>query len=253
MDTDTLPRHVAIIMDGNGRWARRRFMPRVAGHKAGIDVVREVVRQSAERKIEVLTLWAFSSENWKRSADEVTFLMSLFRMALEREVSKLHENNIRLTIMGDRSPFDAKLCEQIQAAETLTSQNTGLHLVVAFNYGGRWDIAQAVSRLMKDAAVSGKTDYDLSEISAGIQQRLCLAALPEPDLLIRTSGEKRISNFYLWQLAYTEFYFTDVLWPDFTAEEFDRALVFYASRERRFGATEGVTQCLKRKEQLFAE
>jgi len=238
MDTETLPRHIAIIMDGNGRWAKNRHLPRIAGHKVGVDVVRDVVKQCMRRKVKVLTVFAFSSENWKRPPSEVTYLMGLFRSALSREVSKLHEQNVRLSVTGDRTALDRRFCEQIEAAEALTRQNTGLHFVVAFNYSGRWDIAQAVARLMKEASEQGPARYETSEIFGRIQQCLHLSDLPEPDLLIRTSGEKRISNFFLWQMAYTEFYFTDVFWPDFTAEEFDRALAFYAGRDRRYGGAQ---------------
>jgi len=233
-----LPGHLAIIMDGNGRWARQRHLPRVAGHRAGVQTLREVVRLCVERQIRILTVWAFSSENWKRSPEEVTFLLGLFRSALSEEVGRLNEYNVRLSIMGDRSRFDSGFCGQIDAAEALTRDNTGLHLVVAFNYGGRWDIAQAVSRLLAEAAAGGSANTGISEVSDAISQNLCLGSLKEPDLLIRTSGEKRISNFFLWQLAYTELYFTDVFWPDFDAAELDRALAFYAGRERRFGGAE---------------
>lgn len=234
METDApLPRHVAIIMDGNGRWARQRNLPRIAGHRAGVTVVQEVVRLCLERQIRVLTVWAFSSENWKRSPEEVTFLMGLFRSTLEQEAERLHQNNVRLSILGDRSRFDPTFCSQIVAAENLTRHNSALHLVVAFNYGGRWDIVQAVSRLIQELA--GQDCPAAADLPDLIQQRLCLPELPEPDLLIRTSGEQRISNFFLWQLAYTELYFTDVFWPDFDGAELDRALAFYASRERRYG------------------
>ena len=234
MDTETLPGHVAIIMDGNGRWARQRHMPRIAGHKVGLDVVRNTVRRCIERNIKILTVFAFSSENWKRSPEEVTYLMNLFRSSLSREVDALHKQNIKLSIVGDRSRFDSRFCDRIHAAETLTKNNTALHLVIAFNYGGRWDIAQAVARLVQDVG-SDASSIALSELYTQLQKRLCLSDLPEPDLLIRTGGEKRISNFFLWQLAYTELYFTDIFWPDFTVDDLDHALMFFAGRERRFG------------------
>lgn len=236
METDILPAHIAIIMDGNGRWAKQRRLPRVAGHKAGLDVVRNIVRECIGRGIKVLTLFTFSSENWKRPPEEVTYLMGLFHSALTREMDKLHEQNVRLSIIGDRSRFDRKFCERIEAAELLTARNTGLHLVIAFNYGGRWDLAQAVARLLKDSHLQNLTATE-DDLPALIQERLSLAGMPDPDLLIRTSGEKRISNFFLWQLAYTELYFADTFWPDFDTGEFEQALAFYAGRERRFGGT----------------
>ncbi len=226
-----VPRHIAIIMDGNGRWAKQRFMPRVAGHKRGVDTVRETVKACIERGVEQLTLFAFSSENWRRPEDEVTKLMELFVLALEREVDKLHKNGVRLRIVGDLARFGPRLNKLIADGEALTKNNTRLILNVAANYGGRWDILQAVNRLITDQDRNGPiTEADLA-------QGLCLSDAPEPDLFIRTGGEKRISNFLLWQLAYTELYFTDTLWPDFDAAALDAAIDSYQKRERRFGRT----------------
>lgn len=230
--TGALPRHIAIIMDGNGRWARKCLLPRVAGHRRGVEVVRRTVQACVEKGIEFLTLFAFSSENWRRPADEVSFLMQLFMLALEREVAKLHKNNIRFRVIGDLTPFEPRLTRLIAEGEQLTRDHTQLTLTVAANYGGRWDIAQAVSRMLKEQPplAAGFTEADL-------QPYLSLAYAPEPDLFIRTGGEQRISNFLLWQLAYTEMYFTDTLWPDFDAAAFERAIVSYQQRERRFGRT----------------
>jgi len=239
---DDAPRHVAIIMDGNGRWARQRRLPRVAGHRAGVDAVKEVVRACGERGISVLTLFAFSSENWQRPKEEVGVLMGLFMAALDNQVRKLHDNNIRLSIIGDRSAFSAALQQRITQAEVLTRENSGLRLCVAANYGGRWDITEATRRIAAKVA-SGEID-PLAISEATVSRHLSLAGLPEPDLFIRTGGEERISNFLLWQLAYTELYFSPTLWPDFKREEFDIALASYASRERRFGRTgDQVTDC----------
>jgi undecaprenyl diphosphate synthase len=229
------PRHVAIIMDGNGRWARQRRLPRVAGHQAGVDAVKEVVRACGDKGICALTLFAFSSENWRRPKQEVGVLMALFIAALDNQVRKLHENNIRLSIVGDRLAFSDALQRRIVQAETLTCANTGLRLCVAANYGGRWDITQAARAI---AAKVARAEIDPDSVDeATVGRHLSMADLPEPDLFIRTGGEERISNFLLWQLAYTELYFTPTLWPDFKRDEFDKALVAYASRERRFGRT----------------
>lgn len=227
-----VPRHVAIIMDGNGRWARKRFMPRVAGHTRGVEAVRTVIRACMERGVEYLTLFAFSSENWRRPADEVSFLMQLFLRSLKKEVARLHQNGIRFRVIGDRSRFDPQLVATIDEAEALTAGNTRFHLSIAANYGGRWDILHAVSRLMTrhPERRDGFTEDEL----AG---ELSMSFAPEPDLFIRTGGEKRISNFLLWQLAYTELYFTDTLWPDFGVESLDQAIASYQGRERRFGRT----------------
>lgn len=227
----SVPRHVAIIMDGNGRWATRRFLPRVAGHKKGVEAVRNIVEACVERGVEFLTLFAFSSENWRRPADEVSLLMRLFVTALEREVSKLHANGICLKVVGDLSRFDAKLRDLIANAERRTAGNTRLTLTICANYGGRWDIMQAVGRMMK--AHPGASEFSEEQLAP----HLAMAYAPEPDLFIRTGGEERISNFLLWQLAYSEFYFTDTYWPDFGAEALDLAIASYRERERRFGRT----------------
>jgi len=216
------PRHVAIIMDGNNRWAKKRFMPGVAGHKAGVDAVRAVVELSVKQGIEVLTLFAFSSENWRRPEDEVSALMQLFVMALQREVKKLHRNNIRLRIMGDVSGFSPQLQKLIREAEEQTAGNSAMTLVVAANYGGQWDIAQAAKRLAADVLKGDLTLDDVNEQT--FHQYTWLSDLPAPDLMIRTGGEQRISNFMLWQTAYSEFYFSDAFWPDFKEEEYTRAL-----------------------------
>jgi len=219
-------------MDGNGRWAKRRFLPRIAGHRRGVEAVRGVVRACAERGIEYLTLFAFSSENWRRPPEEVSFLMRLFIMALEQEIDKLHANGIRFRAIGDFGRFEPRLVQLIENAQALTRDNKGLTLTVAANYGGRWDILQALNRLQRDRPeVAGKvTEADLAPY-------LALSDAPEPDLFIRTGGEERISNFLLWQIAYTELYFTRTLWPDFDTAQLDRAIASYQQRERRFGRT----------------
>ena len=227
-----VPRHVAIIMDGNGRWATARHLPRVAGHNRGVDAVRRVTEACGRRGVEYLTLFAFSSENWRRPADEVTTLMRLFMTALEREVGKLKENGVRLRSAGDRSTFEPALQERIAEAERLTSDNTRLNLTVCASYGGRWDIVDAVRQ-----AVAAAPGPEAAIDESAIARHLSLSFGPDPDLLIRTGGEQRISNFMLWQLAYAELYFTDTLWPDFDAVELDAALAWFASRERRFGRT----------------
>jgi len=227
-----IPKHIAVIMDGNGRWARKRFLPRVAGHKRGVETVRDLVKYCINLKVEYLTLFAFSSENWRRPTEEVTFLMGLFMQALKREVVKLHQNNIKLIMIGDRSRFDAELIAQIEASELLTANNTGLILTIAANYGGRWDVLQAVNKMQ--LATPQLTGFYREDHLAPY---LSMNYSPEPDLFIRTGGEKRISNFLLWQLAYTELYFTDTLWPDFNEAAFDLAIQSYQKRERRFGRT----------------
>jgi undecaprenyl diphosphate synthase len=230
--TRHVPRHIAIIMDGNGRWARRRHLPRVAGHRRGVETVRNMVRCCIQSGVEYLTLFAFSSENWRRPPDEVSFLMQLFIRALDSEVSKLHENRIRLRVVGDLSSFEPRLVALIRQGEELTAGNNRLTLTIAANYGGRWDIMQAVNRMLKDhPGRSGGFN------EAHLIPYLALSFAPEPDLFIRTGGEQRVSNFCLWQLAYTELYFTDTLWPDFDAQAFDAALTSYQQRERRFGRT----------------
>lgn len=226
-----VPRHIAIIMDGNGRWAKKRLMPRVAGHRKGVEALRGVIRACAERGVSHLTVFAFSSENWRRPQEEVTLLMELFMRALENEVARLHENEIRFRVIGDLSGFSERIQNLIRDAETLTRNNTRLTFTVAANYGGRWDIVQATRKLM----ASGMLPEDVNE--AALSQHLSMAEMPEPDLFIRTGGEQRISNFLLWQLAYTELHFTDALWPDFDAAALDAAIGSYRTRERRFGRT----------------
>lgn len=229
------PRHVAIIMDGNGRWAQKRGLPRVAGHKSGVETVRSVIQACVEKGIEVLTLFAFSSENWRRPKKEVTLLMGLFLAALQREVKKLHKNGVQLRIIGDVSAFDKKIQDQIIKSEELTKDNKKLVLNIAANYGGQWDITQSVKTIAQQVQ-SGVLNAD--EITPEIiSQNLSMSDLPEPDLFIRTGGEKRISNFLIWQLAYSELYFTDTLWPDFDRDAFDKALDSFAGRQRRFGHT----------------
>lgn len=232
--TAAVPRHIAVIMDGNGRWARKRFLPRIAGHKRGVETVRDMVKLSVTHGVEYLTLFAFSSENWRRPAEEVTFLMNLFMEALKREVSKLHQNNIRLIVIGDRTQFDAVLRAQIEEAEKLTQANTGLTLTIAANYGGRWDMMQAMNKMVQahlSSGLSGQFDEE------SLSPYLSMHYAPEPDLFIRTGGEQRISNFLMWQLAYSELYFTDTLWPDFDETAFNLAIESYQKRERRFGRT----------------
>lgn len=230
-----IPLHVAVIMDGNGRWAKRRGLPRVAGHRKGVERVRDMVTACAEKGVKYLTLFAFSSENWRRPAQEVKLLMELFLSALDNEIRKLHKNNVRFRVIGDTERFGEKLTARIWKAEMLTQKNTTLTLTIAANYGGRWDIAQACAELAR-RAVRGEVDPDtITEKS--LEPFLSLAGVPEPDLFIRTGGEQRISNFLLWQLAYTEMYFTPVLWPDFDRAQFEQALVSYAGRQRRFGLT----------------
>ena len=230
-----LPRHVAIVMDGNGRWASRRKLPRVAGHRVGAKSVRKITEYCAKLKVDVLTLFAFSLENHSRPRAEVNFLMSLFLESLEKNTEQLNENNIQLRIIGDHSRFDKKLLDQIRRSEALTKDNTGLVLVIAINYSGRWDIVRAAQRCAEKV---GKKQLSVDEIDQDfLQTQLCLADLPAPDLLIRTSGEQRISNFMLWQFAYTEIYFSTIFWPDFDEAAFDEAIEFYQTRQRRFGLT----------------
>ena len=231
-DAPAIPRHIAIIMDGNGRWAKQRFLPRVMGHQRGVEALRDVVKSCRELGVEYLTVFAFSSENWRRPADEVSFLMSLFLKMLEREVAKLHENNIRLKIIGDRSRFDDKLRQAMREAEQLTADDSALTLTIAANYGGRWDVMQAVK-----AMLDAHPQLALTFGEDDLQPYLSMCDAPEPDLFIRTGGEQRISNFMLWQLAYTELYFTDTLWPAFDRGELDKAIASYQKRERRFGRT----------------
>ncbi|UOO82281.1 isoprenyl transferase [Uruburuella testudinis] len=224
-----IPRHIAVIMDGNGRWAKKRFLPRVMGHKRGLNALENMVKRCAGLGVRYLTVFAFSTENWRRPEEEVSFLMGLFLQALQKQVQRLHENNMRLKVIGDRSRFGADIVQGIEAAEALTAANSGLTLTIAADYGGRWDILQAANKLVQAGAT------EITE--AALAQHLMLAGAPEPDLFIRTGGETRISNFMLWQLAYTEFYFTDTLWPDFGDEQVDAAIASFQTRERRFGRT----------------
>ncbi len=230
-----IPSHLAIIMDGNGRWAKNRLLPRTAGHHAGVKSVRKVVDYCAKQGVGVLTLFAFSSENWRRPEEEVSILMELFISTLQKEIKKLCENNIVLRFVGDRAAFSEKLQSKIIEGERATANNTGLKLVIAANYGGRWDICQAVKTISKKVASGELLTKDLSE--ATISNFLSMSDLPEPDLFIRTGGEQRISNFLLWQLAYTELYFTNTLWPDFDDESLGQAIKDFQSRQRRFGYT----------------
>ena len=248
-DVSDVPRHVAIIMDGNGRWAKQRFMPRVAGHKRGVNAVRETVKTCGDLGIEYLTLFAFSSENWRRPADEVSVLMQLFIGALENEVAKLHKNQVRFKVIGDLAPFDARIRELVARAEELTKDHTKLTLTVAANYGGRWDILQAANRAQKEKLQQVRASQGINSLGAApmpefceitemeLAQNLSMVYAPEPDLFIRTGGEERISNFLLWQLAYTEFHFTQELWPDFGRASLMKAIDSYRRRERRFGRT----------------
>lgn len=226
-----MPRHIAIIMDGNGRWATARFLPRVAGHARGVKAVRKIVGECVSRGIDYLTLFAFSSENWRRPADEVSVLMQLFRIALKGEVKKMQANNIRLKVVGDLSKFDLDLQAMVLAAEAKTAANTGLTLTVCVNYGGQWDIVQACNKALIENHHAGPITEQL------LAENLAMAYAPEPDLLVRTGGEARISNFLLWQMAYSEFYFTETLWPDFGKGTLDLAIASFQNRERRFGGT----------------
>jgi len=230
-----VPAHVAVIMDGNGRWAKSRALPRHAGHRAGVKSVRKTVELAAKRGVSYLTLFAFSSENWRRPAEEVGRLMGLFLEALQREVDDLHRNNVRVTFIGERNLLQAELVTKISAAEQKTKDNDGLQLIVAVAYGGRWDIVNAAKKLAEKVA---RGDLAADQLDDSIfAAELELGGVPDPDLLIRTGGERRISNFLLWNLAYAELYFSDALWPDFGEQEFDAALAFYAGRQRRYGFT----------------
>ncbi len=231
-----VPRHIAIILDGNGRWATQRLLPRAAGHRKGVEAVRATVEGCARRGVEFLTLFAFSSENWRRPAEEVSLLMRLFLSALQREVKQLNRNGIRLRIVGDLARFEPRLQKMIADAEASTADNTRMTLTIAANYGGRWDILQASNALMRERAQAG-TPLDAPIEESDLARHLSVAYAPEPDLFIRTGGEQRISNFLLWQLAYTELYFCDCFWPEFNEERLAEAIAWYAQRERRFGRT----------------
>ncbi|MDH2434561.1 isoprenyl transferase [Pokkaliibacter sp. MBI-7] len=239
----TVPRHVAIIMDGNNRWAKKRFLPGVAGHKAGVKSVRAVIDTCIKHGIEVLTLFAFSSENWRRPEDEVNALMSLFVYVLEREVKKLHKSNVRLRVVGERERLGVQLNKLIDSAEALTCNNTGLVLAVAANYGGQWDVVNACKKLVAQVQAGELACDDISEDI--FNSAVSLGDLPAPDLCIRTGGEKRISNFLLWQMAYTEFYFTPTLWPDFREKQLLEAVADFSGRQRRFGHTTEQVEAMK--------
>jgi len=234
-DTRAIPKHIAIIMDGNGRWAKKQSKPRFLGHKAGVKSVEAVVSRCIELDVKVLSLFAFSSENWRRPEKEVSLLMELFGLALKQQVKRLHKNNIQLRIIGDTSKFSASLQKQIQQAQELTAANSGLIINIAANYGGRWDVTQAMQKIAQAVKEGQLALDDVTEEL--IDSHLTTADLPEPDLFIRTGGEQRVSNFLLWQLAYAEMYFTDALWPDFDGNELDKAIDSFAQRERRFGKT----------------
>jgi undecaprenyl diphosphate synthase len=228
-----LPRHIAITMDGNGRWAAARGLPRSAGHKAGLDPVRMCIEQCSQRGVEALTLFAFSSENWRRPVEEVGSLMRLFLEALDREVDELHQQAVRMRFIGERRGLAVRLQSRIAAAEARTAANAGLKLQVAMSYGGRWDIVQAAQSIARECASGRIRPEELTE--DGFAARLSLAGIPEPDLFIRTGGEQRVSNFLLWDLAYAELYFTPKLWPEFALSDLEEALAYFAARERRFG------------------
>ena len=242
LSADYLPQHIAVIMDGNGRWAKAKGKARVFGHKAGVEAVRKTVSTANRLGIKVVTLFAFSSENWRRPEDEVSLIMELFMTVLGREVKRLHKNNIRLCIIGDKSRFSARLQKKIAAAELLTEGNTGLVLNVAANYGGQWDILQATKQMMQ-RVIDQQLDIE-SLTEQDLAQGLVTQGLPDVDLLIRTSGECRISNFMLWQTAYAEFYFTEQHWPDFNEQSLVDAVAWFVNRERRFGCTGEQIQAL---------
>jgi undecaprenyl diphosphate synthase len=230
-----IPRHVAIVMDGNGRWAKARFLPRLMGHHRGVEATRKVIRACSDAGVKCLTLFAFSSENWKRPEDEVSGLMSLFMSALERESAALQRHQVRMEFIGDRKAFPAELQVKIAQVESLTADCTGMRLLIAANYGGRWDILQAAQTVARKIAQGEMKSESLDEVTFG--SFLATDGLPEPDLFIRTGGEKRISNFLLWQLAYAELYFTDVLWPEFDEQRLQEAFTDFTNRQRRFGMT----------------
>lgn len=230
-----LPQHVAVIMDGNGRWAKARGQARIQGHRKGVEMVRELVAACGEKGIGAVTLFAFSSENWRRPKLEVRLLRQLFLLALEREIQKLHENGIQFRVIGDVAAFGADIVKRVREAEDLTQHNTRLRLTIAANYGGRWDIAQACAQVAREVKEGRLTAHEITPDT--LSPYLSMGDMAEPDLFIRTGGEQRISNFLLWQLAYTELYFTTALWPDFDRAQFELALQSFASRQRRFGRT----------------
>lgn len=228
-----VPKHIAIIMDGNGRWSKAHAKPRHFGHKAGLESLKKIIEAAAKRGVSYLTVFAFGIENWLRPSVEVNYLMNLFLTALRRDIGRLHENSIRVQFIGDRQRVHADLIRSMQEAESLTRDNSRMTLIVAFNYSGRWDIREACQRLAEKVAANQLSAADINEDL--ISQNLSTAAWPDPDLFIRTSGEQRLSNFLLWQLSYAELYFTDKHWPEFNEAELDKAIAFYAARERRFG------------------
>jgi len=241
-DSQQVPKHIAIIMDGNGRWAKSRHQPRFMGHRAGVKSVEKIIKHCVKCEVEVLSLFAFSSENWRRPTKEVSLLMELFAVALKQQTKRIHKNNTRLRVIGDISKFSKSLQKQIEEAQTITENNTGLTINIAANYGGRWDITQSVKQLAERVKQGSLKLEDITEQQ--ITQGLMTADLPEPDLFIRTGGEQRVSNFMLWQMAYTEFYFTDTLWPDFDEQVLDTAIASFNQRERRFGKTsEQLKEC----------
>ena len=241
-DSQQVPKHIAIIMDGNGRWAKSKHQPRFMGHRAGVKSVEKIIKHCVKCEVEVLSLFAFSSENWRRPTKEVSLLMELFAVALKQQTKRIHKNNTRLRVIGDISKFSKSLQKQIEEAQTITENNTGLTINIAANYGGRWDITQSVKQLAERVKQGSLKLEDITEQQ--ITQGLMTADLPEPDLFIRTGGEQRVSNFMLWQMAYTEFYFTDTLWPDFDEQVLDTAIASFNQRERRFGKTsEQLKEC----------
>lgn len=242
LSSELLPQHIAIIMDGNGRWAKQQGKPRLYGHRVAVKAVRETISAASRLGIKAVTLFAFSSENWKRPEEEVGLLMDLFMMVLTREIKKLHKNNLKLKIVGDKSRFSTSLQKKIAEAEYLTQSNTGLVVNVAANYGGKWDITQAVKQLAISIEKKQFTSEEITEES--ISQYLCMSDLPDVDLMIRTSGECRISNFMLWQMAYAELYFTDLYWPEFNEQALLEAISWFINRERRFGCTSEQLQSL---------
>jgi len=233
--SETKPRHIAVVMDGNGRWANKRHLPRAAGHKAGVGSTRKIVEACAKKNIKALTIFAFSSENWNRPKSEVSALMALFVSTIMAEVKKLHKKNVCVKFIGDRLRFSEKLQNSINDAEALTAKNAGLQLNIAANYGGRWDVVNACKQIAEQVKDNKTSIQDIDETM--FDSFMSLAELPAPDLFIRTGGEQRISNFLIWQLAYSELYFVDTLWPDFSDEDLDTALDWYAGRQRRFGKT----------------
>jgi len=237
MPDSKVPHHIAIVMDGNGRWANKRYLPRIAGHRQGVESLKRCARACDERGVRVLTVFAFSSENWNRPSEEVSGLMDLFALALSREVRQLQSDGVQLRFVGDRAGLSARVLQHMQQAQDVTAANSRLILNVCFNYGGRWDILQAASKLQEQG---------LAFTEENLSQAMATRHVPDPDLVIRTGGEQRISNFLLWQSAYSEFFFSDVLWPDFDAAVLDHAIASYAQRERRFGLTSEQVQTMPR-------